>query len=563
MAFVDTLARICYNTYMSIFESICFLLCGVGVFLTGMKLMGDGLGKGSNRGLRALFGRISNNRLASYGLGAGATAIVQSSAATTVMSMGLVNAGIMTLYQAGAFVLGARLGTTITGILVSLSSISIIPVLMALAFVGMSLMIFIKKDRAQAIGYVLTGLGVLFAGMEIMKSAISNQQDISNFFVNLFNAIDFPLLLVLVGAAFTALLQSSSATTGILITLISAGTLQVSQALFILIGATVGTCITALIAGVGAGVNAKRVAVFNVLTAILGAIVVGGLVWIFRTPVTNALGRIINSAEWQLSLFGVVYSLVSSALCLPLIKPLGKLVTAMVRERGTEATDLRCYYIDDRLLTTPAVAVMQAQKEVAKLAELAHDNLMRGIECVLSASDKDAKLINHEETRVDYITKRVSEYLVALAAGRLSYEDELLVGSLHHVIDDLERIGDHGVDFMKMARKMNAEGLSFSTAAIEELRVMSEHLESMYQVAYRAFVTRDDSQLMEVSRYEDILDKEKKQLANNHLDRLVSGDCNIETGTFFYTAISSIERVGDHLENLAFSIRSITGSTKD
>jgi len=548
---------------MTIFKSICLLLCGVGVFLTGMKLMGDGLGKGSNRGLRALFKRISDNPLASYGLGVGATAIVQSSAATTVMSMGLVNAGIMTLAQAAAFVLGARVGTTATGILVSLSSFSIIPVFMALAFVGMCLIIFVKSDRAAAIAYVLTGLGVLFAGMEIMKYAISNQQDIAAFFVNLFNTIDFPLLLVVVGAVFTALLQSSSATTGILITLISAGTLQVSQALFILIGATIGTCVTALIAGIGAGVNAKRVAVFNVFTSLVGALVVGGLVWIFRDAVAKMLARVISSSEWQLSVFGVLYSLVSSALCLPLIRPLGKLVKLIVRDRRDEAADIRCYYIDDRLLTTPAVAVLQAQKEVAKLAELARDNLERGLNCVLTASDKDAKLINHEETRIDYITKRVSEYLVALAAGHLSYADELLVGSLHHVIDDLERIGDHGVDFMKMAHKMLGDNIAFSATAIEELGNMAEHLYGMYEVAYRAFVTRDDSLLHEVSAYEDILDAEKKKLANNHIDRLVKGQCNIETGTFFYTAISSMERVGDHLENLAYSIRSITGSTKD
>lgn len=548
---------------MEIFKSICLLLCGVGVFLAGMKLMGDGLGKGSNRGLRALFGRISNNPVASYGLGAGATAIVQSSAATTVMSMGLVNAGIMSLYQAGAFVLGARLGTTATGILVSLSSISIMPVFMALAFVGMCLIIFFKSDRAAAIGYVLTGLGVLFAGMEIMKSTISDQETIKNFFVNLFNSIDFPLLLILVGAAFTALLQSSSATTGILITLLSSGSLQVSQALFILIGATVGTCVTALLAGAGAGVDAKRVAVFNILTAVFGAIVVGGVVWIFRTPVADLLEKTIKSPAWQLSVFGVVYSLVSSALFLPLIKPMCKLVTLMVRERKSQETDIRCFFIDDRLLTTPAVAVLQAQKEVAKLAELARDNLKRGLNCVLTASDKDEKIINHEETRIDYITKRVSEYLVALAAGRLTYEDELLVGSLHHVIDDLERIGDHGVDFMKMARKMKNLNLNFSESAIIELNGMVEHLFEMYDLALNAFVTRDSSLLPSVTRYEGILDFEKKNLASNHLDRLVSGECNIETGTFFYTAISSIERVGDHLENLAYSIRSITGSTKD
>ncbi len=548
---------------MNIFKAICLLLCGVGVFLAGMKLMGEGLGKGGNKGIRSLFGKISDNRLASYALGAGSTAIVQSSAATTVMSMGLVNAGIMSVAQASAFVLGARLGTTITGILVSLSSISVTEVLMAMAFVGICLILFVKRnDRAVAIGFVLCGLGVLFAGMKIMKGAILDEPEMQSFFVRMFEAIDFPLLLVVVGAAFTALIQSSSATAGIVITLIGAGTLNMSQAMFLTIGATVGTCGTALLAGIGAGTNAKRVAVFNLLTAIVGVLTVGALVWGIRPYVVKFFALWIPQQEWQVSVFGVFYSLLASLICLPFVKPLDKLVALIVRDKPAKESALHCYYIDERLLKTPAVAVLQAKQEAVKLAELARQNLERGMDSLLYSGEKNAKLIEDSEDEIDFITNKLSEYLVALAGLDLLYEDELLVGSLHHVIDDIERIGDHAADFYKMGRKMREANVAFSPSAIDELKDMTDNLFLLYDAAYTTFAEGSETLLPRVNQLEQRIDDEKKCLANNHVERLVKGECTIETGTYFYTAISSLERVGDHLENLAYSVRSITGDTE-
>lgn len=553
---------------MDIVKSVCILLCGVGIFLTGMKLMGDGLKRGSNAGLRALFARTGNNSLACYGIGAATTALVQSSAATTVMSIGLVNAGIMTLAQASAFTLGARFGTSVTGILVSLSSISITPILMALAFVGICMVLFVKNDRVVTVGYIMCGLGVLFGGMEMMKSGILDNRAVADFFKNMFNAIDFPLLLVLVGALFTALIQSSSATTGILISLIGANTLTVDQALFLLIGATIGTCVTALLAAIGATPNAKRVAVFNMLAAVVGVIVVGGLVWAFRSAVVGALSAVIGQAEWQLSIFGVLYSLVASLIMVPLVRPLNALVSLLVRDKvspqgeAAPSAELRCYYIDDRLLTTPAIAVMQSKREVFHLAALARDNLERGLKCITENTDAYDAEIDAEENCIDYITEQVSNYLVTLAGLDLSFADERTVGTLHHVLDDIERIGDHGVDFCKMRVKMQQADLVFSADAVADIRALGDAVFRLYDMAMRVFVAGDASLLPQVATLEQAVDDYKKEFASRHLDRLVAGECSAKAGSFFYTAISSLERVGDHLENVAYSIRSITGSSE-
>lgn len=545
---------------MEIFISICLLLCGVGVFLAGMHLMGMGLEKSTSKSIQALFGKINNNSLASYGLGVGATAIIQSSSATSVMSMGLVGAGIMSVPQASAFVLGAKLGTTITGILVSLSSFKITPLLMTLAFFGICVVLFVKNESAVSIGYIFAGLGILFAGMDIMSNAISNHQEISVFFVNMFKAIDFPLLLILVGTVFTAIIQSSSATSGILITLISAGTLTVSQAIFISIGASIGTCITGILAGIGSNGNARKVAVFNVITAIIGAFTVGMGVWIFKKPITKGLAFLIPAPQWQLSVFAVIYSLIASLICLPFIKHILKFVSLFVGKAPKES-DVRCFFINEQSLNTPQIALIQAKREVENLSFLAMENLRYGYECFINQDDSKQKRIEREEERIDFITKRISEFLVKLAGKDLPYQDELLIGTLHHVIDDIERIGDHAVGFMKVGIKMKQEELVFSKTATTSLNEMYETVKREYDVAVNIFKDNNSRLLPEIDNIEKTLDSMKKTLSLNHVYRIAEGTCKHESAALFYSAIDNLERIGDHLENLAYSIRSITGDT--
>ncbi len=543
---------------MSVFESVCLLLCGVGVFLTGMKLMGDGLGKGSAKSIRTLFSKINNRPFALYGLGVGTTAVVQSSAATTVMSMGLAGTGIMTVRQACYFVLGARLGTTVTGILVSLSGIGITPVLMTFSLVGICLILFVGKEIWKAIGYILTGFGILFAGMNMMTEAITEQARIGAFFVELFHSLDFPLLLILVGAAFTALIQSSSATTGILITLLSSNALEVSQGIFLLIGATVGTCITSVLASFGSDIRGKRIAAFNVLSSVIGAVLIGGIVWIFQGGVVSLLS-FIRLPQWQLSLFGVGYSLLASLVCLPLVPVLERLTEKVFVSKEKEEA-FSCFFIEENALKTPAVALLQVKKEVENLACLAQDNLRAGLHVFLTQNTDTVKRVEKEEERIDFLTKKIGEYLVSLAGKNLMPADERLLGSLHHVVNDIERIGDHATGFMKAGKKMKEENVVFSEEACEELRLMAERVYALYGYALETFRTRKTQYLGEVDKTEREVDGMKKALIDSHVKRLQAGNCTIQTGVYFYDAVASLERIGDHLENIAYSIRSITGS---
>lgn len=548
------------NMKLSLFESIFLLLCGSGVFLTGMRLMSDGLEKSAGQGLRGLFNRIGNRNFATYFLGVGTTMVIQSSDAAVVMTMGLANAGIVTLIQAASIALGARLGTTITGILVSLSSFNVTPILMAFALVGIVLIMFVKNNNTvNSVGYVLTGFGVLFSGLYLMSYAIKNNEQITGAFINLFSAIDFPLLLFLVGILFTAMIQSSSAVVGIVIVMINAGTLTLGQAMFLIIGATVGTTLMPLIASFKGNIVGRRIAFIYAFTGLVGAIIVGGLTWIFKGPIVDAFSHI-NSAAWQASLFDVVYSALASLLMFAFLKPIVKLSETLIKDKKSEAT-LSLYYISDNLLVTPALALPQVRKEVSHLGDLAISNLKRGFNAMLDLNFEKKERILAAEQEIDFLTKEISKFLVKLSGKPLDLKDTTFVATLHHVLDDIERIGDHGEDFLKQGLKMQKEGVEFSSKAKGELMGMINSVMDMSTFAMTVFNTGDATLLPVVTEKEEIIDKEKRQLSSMHVQRLNQQECSVEASSYFYTAIASLERVGDHLENVAYSVVSITGDT--
>jgi len=545
---------------LSLFESIFLLLCGSGVFLTGMRLMSDGLEKSAGQGLRQLFNRIGNKSFATYWMGVGTTMVIQSSDATVVMTMGLANAGIVTLAQAASIALGARLGTTITGILVSLSSFNMTPVLMSLALVGIILIMFVKNNNtANSVGYVLTGFGVLFTGLFIMSYAIKNNSDITGFFTNMFSAIDFPLLLFLVGILFTAMIQSSSAVIGIVIVMINANTLALGQAMFLIIGATVGTTLMPLIASFKGNVIGRRIAAIYAFTGLVGAIIVGGLTWIFKAPIVTAFSKI-SSAAWQASIFDVVYSALASLLMFAFLKPLVKLAEKVIKEKKPQDA-FRMYYISENLLVTPALAIPQIRKEVTHLNELAISNLKRGFNAMINKDFAKKERILAAEAEIDFLTKEISKFLVKLSGKPLEEKDVTFVAALHHVLDDIERIGDHGEDFLKQGLKMQRENVEFSQNAKAELEGMMKSIMEMSSFAITVFSTGDPTLLPVVAEKEEIIDKEKKQLSDMHVQRLNLEECSVEASSYFYTVIASLERVGDHLENVAYSVVSITGDT--
>ena len=471
---------------MEIVQSILMLLAGCGVFMTGMKLMGDALERSAGQGMRKLFGRISGNRFAGIGVGTAVTAIIQSSSATSVMVIGFVNAGLMTLFQATSIIMGANIGTTVTGMLVSLSAFNVSIYLAALALVGVFIMMFARRDTAKRIGGILAGLGLIFVGLEFMGSAFDGDNALSRAFTSLFSAIDFPLLLILFGAVFTGIIQSSSAATGLIITMVGGGVLELRCALYIVLGSNIGTCVTAILASIGASTNAKRTALIHLTFNVIGTIIFTTFMWIFNDGVIWLLTSVVSTPEMQVAWFHVVFNVVTTILLVPFIKQLTRFAEFVIKDKKRD-DEPRLYYIDDRILQTPPIAVAQVLKEVLNMGNLARENLDRAMKAVLTLDVSEKEKILKTEEQINFINKGVARYLIKVSALSLSKSDEKIVGSLHHVISDLERIGDHAENFIEQAEEMRENGIAFSGEARGEIESMYARVTEMFGLSLSVF----------------------------------------------------------------------------
>lgn len=543
--------------------SILTLIAGIGVFMFGMKFMSDGLERSAGRGLKKLLGKITNNRFAGVGIGAAATGIIQSSAATTVMAMGFVNAGLMTLTQATAIVMGANIGTTVTGILASLSAFPVTEIFAVLTFIGAAMVMFLKKEKYKNIGYILGGLGLIFVGLQLMSGAFQNES-IKSTMITAFTSIDFPLLLIILGFAFTALIQSSSAVTGILVTIVGAGALPLDCSLFIVLGSNIGTCITALLASFGAGINAKRVAVIHLTYNIIGTIIFTAIIWPLKDGVIWLLQTMFPQPQFQVAMFHVFFNFFTTLILLPFINYLVKLAEFVIKDkRGGDDELPHMYFIDDRFLQTPPIAVAQVKREVVHMGEMAKKNLRRAMTAILTRDVSESEKVERDEQRINYINKGVAKYLIRLASHSLGRSDEKLVGTLHHVVSDIERIADHAENFMEDAEAMIDADCSFTGDALDELEDMYEKVMAMFDEAMYIFENSDVGKLNDFSEREQEIDMMKRLLGNNHIARLNAGGCSVESGTHFYSIISALERIADHLTNIAFSVKSPSGSQRE
>lgn len=544
---------------MEIFLSLLALLIGCGVFINGMNMLSDGLEKTTGRGLKKLLGKISNNRFAGVGIGAAVTALIQSSSATSVMTIGFVNAGVMSLSQATAIIMGANIGTTITGILVSLSSLNINIYFSLLTFIGVILM-FIKKDNIKNIGAILCGFGLLFVGLDLMGNTFKNNIEVVNFFENIFSSINFPLLLIFVGIIFTALIQSSSAATGVIITMVGAGALSVGDGLFIILGSNIGTCITALIASIGTNTNAKRTAFIHLSFNLIGTILFTIILWIFNAQIVNLLNTLLpGNTQMQIAWFHVIFNLTTTILLIPFINHLVKLAQFAIKEPKDKNALLHLKYVDDHLLRTPSIALMQVKKEVEYMASLAKENLDRSFNILSSQNDKEASIIFKNEEVINFTNNEVTKFLIKLSP-LVDSTSEKVIGSYFHVVNDIERIGDHAKNFVDIGVQMKNEELDFSSKAKEELNLMYKKISEMFDLAMNAFDDSDRSPLDELTKDENIVDEMKDHLSSQHYLRLSLGDCKIELSAYFYSTVSGLERVGDHLVNIGYSILNPTGS---
>ncbi len=532
--------------------SILTLLSGCGVFMIGMKFMGDGLERGAGGAIRKIFSKISNRRFAGVGLGAGVTAIIQSSSATTVMVIGFVNAGVMTLFQAAAIIMGANIGTTVTAILVSLP---VADFAMALSLVGIFMIMFSKKDKIKNIGTILAGLGLIFVGLDFMSSAFKSDEGLSGAFEYLFTTISFPLFLIMFGMIFTAIIQSSSAATGLIVTLVGAEVLGVESALFIVLGTNIGTCITAILASIGASTNAKRAAIIHLSFNLIGTLIFTLILLIFKNPIVSVLALLSPLPEMQIAYFHVFFNVLTTLMLLPFINLLTGFAIKVIKEKQNDDEILKLYYIDDRILQTPAIAVAQVVKEVTNMAQLAQTNLDHAVTSMLEQDVTKKDKIYKTERKINYINKAVGRYLVKISSTQISDSDEQLIGSLFSVISDVERIGDHAKNFIEKTIEMKESEIAFSDEATAEITEMYACVKEMFDSSLEAFISRCDKHLPIVNDLEAKIDEYKKQLSENHIERLHEGACDVDSGVPFYATIAGLERVADHLNNIAYSFK--------
>ena len=540
---------------MSLFESLLALLAGIGVFITGMDFMSSSLRRVAGPELKKLLGKMTNNRFAGIGVGASVTAIIQSSSATTVMVVGFVNAGVMTLTQATSIIMGANIGTTVTGLLVSLSSINISLYLSALAFIGV-MMMFINKSSIKNIGGIIAGLGLLFIGLSLMSDAF-NVEEARNMFTSLFATINFPLLLLFLGMIFTALMQSSSAMTGLIIVMAGQGVMNLEDALFVVLGVNIGTCVTALIATIGTSVNARRTGLIHLLFNVVGTIIFTIFIWIFKNQVVSLLSHI-NNIQYEIALFHLFFNLVTTCLLLPFIKQLVKIAEMIIKDKE-ENKDNVLKFIDERLLKTPPIAVMQVKKEIENMASLAKQNLSLCFEGVCVYEPKNEKIITKNENQIDSMNSEITKFLIKLSP-LVDGESIKTVGSYYHVVNDIERIGDLAENLFDYATEMEEKGLVFSDVAMVEIKTMYSVIMEMYDIATKTFDTDEVVDLKRLSTLEQKTDELKKQFSMAHFERLSQTGCSMELGGYFISIISNLERVGDHLVNIGYSIQNPTGN---
>ncbi len=551
---------------MQLVQSLIWLLAGVGVFIVGMNFMGDALEKSAGIGLKRLLERISNNRFSGVGIGAGVTAIIQSSSATSVMVIGLVNAGVMTLMQATPIIMGANIGTTITGILVALKNDYFDMAMYLLAFAGV-MMGFSKSEKIKLAGSLCSGLGLIFVGLNVMSSeqAFGNPL-VENMFTEIFKMIDFPLLLILVGVIFTALIQSSSAATGVVITMVGTGVLPLDLALFIILGANIGTCVTALLASVGANTNAKRVALIHFTFNVIGTALFAAIIWLFREPVVNFLvsvfpGDDAMSLQMRVSLFHVVFNVTTTCVLLPFVKQLVDYSCATIKEKKETTEEMSLKYVDERLVTTPPIALMQVKKEIDYMISLARENTRLSFMAMEKGTNEYNDVICENEKIIDFTNGALTSFLIKLSAA-IDGSDEKIIGSYFHVLNDVERIGDHAENFNEIGLQMINKNISFSDHALSGITKMRDAVMQMFAIAAETFETLNKDKLSDMTLLENSVDNMKKELIASHFERLAEGNCSVDVSPYYSSVIVGLERVADHLVNVGYSVVNPIGSQK-
>ncbi|MDE7401762.1 MAG: Na/Pi cotransporter family protein [Clostridia bacterium] len=553
------------------------ILGGIVVFMLGMEMMGSNLEKAAGKNIRKLMSKAAKNRFTGVGTGAAVTALVNSSAATTVMIVGFVNVGLMTLTQAASVIMGANIGTTISAFIMALSSsgssyFSVTAVFALIAFAGFVVTLVSKQDKVKRIGHILEGIGVIFIGLNVMSGAVSAmlaKEEISGAVQNVFIGIGYGketltweiIVLFILGVVLTALMQSSAALTAIVISLASQNLITLQMAMCIILGANVGTCLTSLISSFGATVNAKRAAAVHLLFNVAGCLIFIFPVAFAGKYIAKFLNSFIGSTEWQIAIFHMFFNIVTTLLLLPFLKYLVKLACVLVPDKKTGKQEGTQDILDERLLKTPAIAVGQARREILRMGNLAFTNYKRSLDMLLSGKMDGKEQFDETERQINEMNKHITQFLIKLSSMEISETDEKKVSSFYHVTSDMERIGDYAENITEYAERLTVTDAKFSEHAVEEIMQMDMHLTELYKNVELAFADHDLRYMSKIEEEEEATDAMCKTMQQSHIRRTDEGRCNPETGAVFLQLAVNMERIGDHMFNIANSVKSYVGNS--
>lgn len=540
---------------MTIFNALN-LIGGLCLFLFGMNLMGQALERRAGSGLRSLLEKMTQNRLMGLLAGLGVTAVIQSSSATTVMVVGFVNSGLMTLRQSIGVIMGANIGTTVTAWILSLSGIEGSSLLVQmfkpstftpiLALVGIILYMFCKADKKKDTGMILLGFATLMFGMEAMSSAVSSLRNVPQF-REIFLMFSNPILGVLVGAVLTGIIQSSSASVGILQALASTGQVTYGAAIPIIMGQNIGTCVTALLSSIGTNKNARRAALVHLNFNVIGATVGIVLFYVVRAVAAPALlGQ--AASEWGIAVAHSIFNILCTAVLLPMGGLLEKLVLRLVPEGKQPQREAE---LDERLLATPALALERCRTLIADMASYSMESLRESLNAITAYNQKSAEHIREDEAKTDHYEDIIGSYLVKLSARKIGESDSALAAEYLRIIGDFERIADHSVNILESAEEMQQKGIAFSAAALQEYATMAGAVREVTALAYDSFVSGDVQAARQVEPLEEVIDDLKEEMRTRHIRRMQQGSCGIEAGFIWSDLLTNLERVSDHCSNIA------------
>lgn len=557
------------------FFSILTMLGGLALFLYGMQVMGDGLAKISGGKLEKILENLTSSKLRAVLLGLGVTAVIQSSSATTVMVVGFVNSGIMKLTQAVGIIMGANIGTTVTAWILSLAGIesnnffmsllkpsSFAPIL---ALIGIVLLMFTKNSRKKDIGAILVGFAVLMFGMDTMSAAVKPLADVPEF-TNLLLAFSNPIAGVLAGTVLTAIIQSSSASVGILQALCVTGAVPYSAAFPIIMGQNIGTCVTALLSAIGANKNAKRAAMIHLYFNVVGTVIFLGAFYALNAAIQFPFMDSMATPA-AIAVTHSVFNVTATLLLLPFSNLLVKLACMTIRDSAEDVEaakeDQEFLILESRFLEKPAFAVEQGRTAARRMAEDSWKALKASFEVLHDYSEEKAQKIIKMEGKVDRYEDELGTYLVQLNNKDLSERDSHSVSMMLHCIGDFERISDHAVNIKESADELHAKGLSFSVYAKAELRVLTAAVTKIVETAFSVFDEQDISKASEIEALEELIDELTKEMKRRHINRLRSGECTIEMGFILSDLITSMERIADHCSNIGVCVTQVRENLYD